>query len=116
MEIYRWMCTRIGGRPSFEGVAVTMWPHALPAEHTQLPDDDERGRGSGGLTAALRRVDEDGLPELHRYWTTRDRAANLRLYRLVAEVLGVIEAEVFHPIVGWQCRECAFRSKCWAWG
>ena len=21
-------------------------------------------------------------PELHRYWTTRDRAANVRLYRL----------------------------------
>jgi hypothetical protein len=54
------------------------------------------------------------VPELHRYWTTRDRAANVRLYRLVAEVLGAIEA-VFHPIVGWQCKECAFRSKCWAW-
>jgi hypothetical protein len=25
-------------------------------------------------------------PELHRYWTTRDRAANVRLYRLAAEV------------------------------
>jgi hypothetical protein len=24
-------------------------------------------------------------PELHRDWTTRDRAANLRLYRLAAE-------------------------------
>jgi CRISPR/Cas system-associated exonuclease Cas4 (RecB family) len=56
------------------------------------------------------------VPALHRYWTTRDRAANLRLYRLVAEVLGAIEAGVFHPIVGWQCKECAFRSKCWAWG
>ena len=27
-------------------------------------------------------------PELHRYWTTRDRAANVRLYRLAAEILG----------------------------
>ena len=26
-------------------------------------------------------------PELHRYWTTRDRAANLRLFRLAAEIL-----------------------------
>jgi Holliday junction resolvase-like predicted endonuclease len=26
-------------------------------------------------------------PELHRYWTTRDRAANVRLYRLAAEIL-----------------------------
>jgi len=26
-------------------------------------------------------------PELHRYWTTRDRAANLRLFRLASEVL-----------------------------
>jgi hypothetical protein len=51
------------------------------------------------------------MPELHRYWTTRDRVANLRLYRLVAEVVGAIEAGVFHPVVGWPCRECAFRSK-----
>src|SRR5439155_8539342 len=26
-------------------------------------------------------------PELHRYWTTRDRAANVRLFRLMSEVL-----------------------------
>ena len=50
------------------------------------------------------------VPELHRYWTTRDRAANMRLFRLVAEVLGAIEAGVFHPIVGWQCTDCVFRS------
>jgi hypothetical protein len=31
-------------------------------------------------------------PELHCYWTTRDRAANRRLFRLVAEVLHAIEA------------------------
>ena len=54
-------------------------------------------------------------PELCRYWTTRDRAANVRLYRLAAEVPKAIEAGVFHPIVGWQCKECPFRSKCWAW-
>jgi putative RecB family exonuclease len=55
------------------------------------------------------------VPELHRYWTTRDRAANVRLFRLVSEVLRAIEAGVFHPVVGWQCKECPFRSKCWAW-
>jgi putative RecB family exonuclease len=55
-------------------------------------------------------------PELYRYWTTRDRAANARLYRLAAEALRAIEARAFHPIVGWQCKECPFRSKCWAWG
>jgi PD-(D/E)XK nuclease superfamily len=55
-------------------------------------------------------------PELHRYWTTRDRAANVRLYRLASEVLRAIEAGAFHPIVGWQCKECPFKSKCWAWG
>ena len=54
-------------------------------------------------------------PELHRYWTTRDRAANVRLFRLVAEVLAAIEAGVFYPNVGWGCKECPFRSKCWAW-
>jgi putative RecB family exonuclease len=55
-------------------------------------------------------------PELHRHWTTRDRAANVRLYRLASEVLRAIEAGAFHPIVGWQCKDCPFRSKCWAWG
>ena len=55
-------------------------------------------------------------PELLRYWTTRDRAANVRLFRLAGEVLRAIEAGVFHPNPGWQCKECPFRSKCWAWG
>ena len=55
-------------------------------------------------------------PELVRYWTARDRAANVRLYRLAAEVLRAVEARVFPPIVGWQCKECQFRSQCWAWG
>jgi CRISPR/Cas system-associated exonuclease Cas4 (RecB family) len=56
------------------------------------------------------------VPELHRYWTTRDRAANVRLFRIAAEVLAAIEAGVFHPHPGWQCKECQFKSKCWAWG
>lgn len=54
-------------------------------------------------------------PELYRYWTQRDRLANLRLFRLVAEVLHAIEAGVFHPNPGWQCKDCPFRSRCWAW-
>ena len=44
------------------------------------------------------------LPELHRYWTTRDRAANRRLFRLVAEVLHALEAGVFHPNPGGTAR------------
>ncbi|MDO8478141.1 MAG: PD-(D/E)XK nuclease family protein [Candidatus Rokubacteria bacterium] len=54
-------------------------------------------------------------PELCRYWTQRDRAANPRLFRLVAEVLHAIEAGVFHPNPGWQCKDCPFQSRCWAW-
>jgi putative RecB family exonuclease len=54
-------------------------------------------------------------PELHRYWTTRDRGATRRLYRLAAEVLQAIEAGVFHPNPGWHCKDCPFRSRCWAW-
>ena len=54
-------------------------------------------------------------PELYRYWTTRDRAANVRLFRLALSVVYAIEAGVFHPNPGWQCKECPFRSKCWAW-
>jgi hypothetical protein len=40
-------------------------------------------------------------PELHRYWTARDRAAHVRLYRLAAEILAAIEAGVFPPRIGW---------------
>jgi CRISPR/Cas system-associated exonuclease Cas4 (RecB family) len=54
-------------------------------------------------------------PELHRSWTRRDRAASVRLFRLVAEVVHAIEAGVFHPNPGWQCKECPFQSRCWAW-
>jgi putative RecB family exonuclease len=55
-------------------------------------------------------------PELHRYWTTRDRAANVRLYRLAAEVLAAVEVGVFPPRIGWHCQDCPVRSRCWAWG
>ena len=54
-------------------------------------------------------------PQLHRYWTTRDRAANLRLFRLVSEVLHAIAAGAFHPVVGWHCQACPYRGRCWAW-
>ena len=52
-------------------------------------------------------------PELHRHWTRRDRAANLRLFRLASELLQAIDAGVFYPNVGGGVR--TFRSKCWAW-
>jgi putative RecB family exonuclease len=55
-------------------------------------------------------------PELHRYETTRDQAATRRLYRLAAEVLQAIEAGVFPPRVGWQCKECPYQRQCWVWG
>ena len=41
-------------------------------------------------------------PELHRYWTQRDRAANVRLFHLAAEILHAIELGVFGPNPGWQ--------------
>ena len=55
-------------------------------------------------------------PEFHCYWTGRDRAANLRLFRPVSEVLRAIEAGAFHPVVGWHCQDCPYRSRWWAWG
>jgi putative RecB family exonuclease len=54
-------------------------------------------------------------PELCRYWTTRDRAANVRLFRLAAEIPPATEVGVFHPNPGCQCKDCQFRSQCWAW-
>ena len=53
---------------------------------------------------------------LHRYWTTRDRAANVRLYRLAAEILAAVDVGAFPPRVGWHCQDCPVRSRCWAWG
>ena len=42
-------------------------------------------------------------------------APNVRLFRLASEVLHGVEAGVFPPVVGWQCKECQFRERCWAW-
>ena len=53
-------------------------------------------------------------PELHRYWTQRDREANVRLFHLAAEILHAIEMRVFVPNPGWQCRDCQYQSRCWA--
>jgi hypothetical protein len=47
----------------------------------------------------------------HRHPTTRDQAANVRLFRLASEVLRAVDAGIFPPIVGWQCKECQFRER-----
>lgn len=54
-------------------------------------------------------------PELHRYSTTRDLGANRRLFRLASEVIHAVETGVFPPNPRWQCKECQYRSQCWAW-
>jgi hypothetical protein len=48
---------------------------------------------------------------LDRFNNTKD-LGELR----IAEVLHAIEAGVFHPNPGWHCKDCPFRSRCWAWG
>ena len=42
-------------------------------------------------------------PELCRYWTTRDRAANVRLFRLAAEVLQAIASSAASAGRGGRC-------------
>ena len=54
--------------------------------------------------------------QLHRYWTTRDRSANVRLYRLAAEILAAVDAGAFPPPVGWHSPDCPVLSRCWTWG
>jgi hypothetical protein len=49
-------------------------------------------------------------PELHRYWTSRDRAANVRLFRLASEVLHGVEAEVFRRTWGGCARSVSSRA------
>ena len=49
-------------------------------------------------------------PELCRYWTTRDRAANVRLFRLVSEVLGAVDWRVSLDR-RLAVKDCVLRSK-----
>jgi len=55
-------------------------------------------------------------PELYRYWTTRDRAANCRLVRLVAEVLAAVEAACSRRASAGSARTARCGARCWAWG
>ena len=55
-------------------------------------------------------------PELHRYWTTRDRSANLRLFRLVSEILHAIWRPSPGRGLALSGQDCPYRSRCWAWG
>ena len=101
------------GRQANEHVGA---PAAKPRELWLRPP----GRANGLADQEDLRLRFDVLtktkqPELCRYWTQRDRAANVRLFRLVAEVRHAIEAGVFHPNPGWQCKDCPFQSRCWAW-
>jgi hypothetical protein len=58
----------------------------------------------------VRRTSHD-LPRHVVVCGARDRAANVRFYRLAAEILGAVEAGVFPPRVGWHCQDCPVRSR-----
>ena len=45
---------------------------------------------------------------------TTDEKEEVRRLRRAVRVLRAIEAGVFVPNPGWQCRDCPFRSRCWA--
>ncbi len=56
------------------------------------------------------------IPRLEHLELSSDEIpANLRLFRLVSEVLHAIAGGAFHPMVGWHCQICPYRSRCWAW-
>jgi len=75
------------------------------------------GRGDGTAPVAASAAGGGANPLTHwRQGTTRDRAATRRLFRLAQEVLQAIEAGVFPPHPGWQCKECPYRGRCWVWG
>jgi hypothetical protein len=48
------------------------------ADDEQLRDGDARVCRPGESATGVRHAHEDQAPELHRYWTGRDRAANVR--------------------------------------
>jgi hypothetical protein len=94
---------------------MVLWsPHRL---HGKTPDvaTGARAGGLGRPPATLRLLTKTKQPELHRYWTTRDRAANIRLYRQAADILAAVDAGMFPPRVGWHGQDCPVRSRCWAW-
>jgi hypothetical protein len=84
-------------------------PHALDRAGFESQPVETPVRGA--VRRPVRRVRGGG-----NRWTTRDRAGNVRLYRLATEVLSAVEAGVFPPRVDWHCQDCPVRSRCWAWG
>jgi hypothetical protein len=62
--------------------------------------------------SGLRRIGELKRPQRLRFgWKPAHKAIpglrlNLRLFRLVSEILQAIKAGVLHPVVGWHCQDC----------
>ena len=108
----------ISGLPRFDFTSCSAVQHSLRLRFVKRDSALELGGLIGGgayATAMNGLADQEELrlrfdvltktktPELHRYWTTRDRGATRRLFRLAQEVLHAIEAGVFPPRPGWQC-------------
>jgi len=51
-------------------------------------------------------------PDMETYYAVKGNVDYTWAYRLVRKVLRAIDYEVFHPIPGWQCKDCPYGKTC----
>ena len=51
-------------------------------------------------------------PDMETYYAVRGNVDFTWAYHLVRKVLRAIDHEVFHPIPGWQCKDCPYGKTC----
>jgi len=51
-------------------------------------------------------------PSMETYYAVKGNVQYTWAYHLVKKVLRAIDHEVFHPIPGWQCKDCPFGTTC----
>jgi CRISPR/Cas system-associated exonuclease Cas4 (RecB family) len=51
-------------------------------------------------------------PSMETYYAVRGNVDFTWAYHLVRKVLRAIDHEVFHPIPGWQCKDCPYGKTC----
>jgi CRISPR/Cas system-associated exonuclease Cas4 (RecB family) len=54
-------------------------------------------------------------PDLERYFTVRDQRDRTRFIKLARGIYHAISNEVFHPIEGYSCGNCAYQDPCADW-
>ena len=51
-------------------------------------------------------------PDMETYYAVKGNVDYTWAYHLVRKVLRAIDHEVYHPIPGWQCKDCPYGKTC----